>query len=187
MGWFSEFKQKNATEVQEHEDKKRVVEERSRVPQKSLEGICKKMGDNIRKSRIGRYMALGNFFCFLYLLFYVISLKKGLLYLEEGKCMGEELACTGASIRKSLGACAMVCYIVSMTIVLFHLDRVDNVMAAQEELQDLEDFKHEIDKLNAHAFTSGDSKSSGGTERISMMKDIADELDKKKQLIDEFI
>merc|ERR1712217_293161 len=108
-------------------------------------------------------------------------------HLEEGKCMGEELACTGASIRKSLGACGMVCYIVSMTLVILHIDRVDNVMAAHQEIQDLEDFKHEIDKLNAHAFTSEDNKSSGGSERISMMKDICDELDKKKQLIDEFI
>merc|ERR1712048_466517 len=59
-------------------------------------------------------------------------------------------------------------------------------MEAHREIQQLEDFKHEIDKLNAHAFTSTNDDAKNGTERISMMKDICDELDKKKEIIDEF-
>merc|ERR1719199_400743 len=80
----------------------------------------------------------------------------------------------------------MACYVMSMGVVIHNIDRIDKVLQATQELRDMEDFKHEIDQLNTHAFATTEG-GNDGAPRLSMLTEIADFLDDKKTVVEEFM
>lgn len=71
--------------------------------------------------------------------------------MRDGKCPGlTGVACSGEFARTVIVMCGMACYVVSLVIVLWNIDRLDAVLQVSEELEELQDFKHQIDHLNAH-------------------------------------
>jgi len=137
--------------------------------------------EKVHDSRMCRSFATGTMFCMFYLVFYAVTLREVVSLLREGKCEYNEIACTAAMGRKTMGLCAMACYVMTMCVVIRNIDRVDKVLQATEELRDMQDFKHEIDHLNTHAFAVGEDGKEG------MLTEIANCLDKKKAIIDEFL
>merc|ERR1711975_201505 len=72
-------------------------------------------------------------------------------HMEEGKCHGQSIVpCFFSVFRNFLGLCAMVCYTISLCVVVWNIDRLDAVLQVAQELQELEDFKRHVDQLNAH-------------------------------------
>ncbi|CAE8629797.1 unnamed protein product [Polarella glacialis] len=51
----------------------------------------------------------------------------------------------------------MVCYFISLGVVLWNVERLDAVLQVSEEIEELQDFKHQIDHLNAHDLSEEDS------------------------------
>jgi hypothetical protein len=189
--WFSEFQKSDETALPNSTvrtaqtralDNEQDLESRSSDSHIPLDApSLEQMVKDVWASSMGRYMLVGTIFCVFYCLFYLITLRNVFKLLGDGECEFAKIPCIGAAMRKSLGACAMLCYIICMMVVLTKIDKIDNVLIAQKELCEMEDFKHEVDKLNAHAFDS-----QGGGQRVSLMKELDDHLDKKKELVFEF-
>lgn len=128
-----------------------------------------------------RSFLLGTFFCAAYTLFYAHMCHKLIDMLLAGECKSLVfLECIGALFRKVFGLCCMACYVWSMIMVIWNIDHLDAVLDLHMEMQELQDFKEEIEKLNAHAFTQG-------RNRVSMIQDIAQCLYSKKHIVDEFV
>ncbi|CAK9030999.1 unnamed protein product [Durusdinium trenchii] len=73
----------------------------------------------------------------------------------------------------------MVCYCCSLVIVLWNVDRLDAVLQISEELHELNDFKVQIDTLNANDLADEDSD-------ISMLQIVERNLAKQKRIVAEF-
>lgn len=143
-----------------------------------------KLARNLQESAMGRSLFIGTVFCFVYLIFYAVTAAEVWHLLHEGECVANELSCTAAMMRKVAGLLAMGCYVITMGVVITKIDRVDQVMEATQELKAMEDFKHEIDQLNAHAFAT--TAGSDGAPRLSMLTDIADSLEATQGIINDF-
>mmetsp|Transcript_76279 Transcript_76279/g.135109 ORF Transcript_76279/g.135109 Transcript_76279/m.135109 type:complete len:567 (-) Transcript_76279:41-1741(-) len=123
----------------------------------------------------------GTFFCAAYFLFYAHMCHKLVHMLLTGECGGLMFfQCSNALIKKLFGLCCMACYIWSMLLVIWNIDHLDAVLQLHMDMQELQDFKEEIEKLNAHTFGRGQN-------RLSMIQDIAQCLYSKKHIVDEFV
>jgi hypothetical protein len=140
----------------------------------------------LRDSKMCRHFVIGILFCTFYLIFYAITAREVAVLLSEGGCQYNEISCSAAFGRKLFGLCAMACYVMSMSMVVYNIDRVDKVLQATQELRDMEDFKHEIDQLNTHAFATKDG-GKDGAPRLTMLTEIADLLDAKKIVVEQFM
>jgi len=131
-----------------------------------------------------RWFIAGAVFCSFYMLFYAFTANEVLILLNEGECEYNEVACMSAFVRKCLGLAAMAFYIFAMTEVLKNIQKIDSVIWAQEEIHDMEDFKHEIDQLNTHTF----NQKEGGADsapRLTMLSEIAERLEKSRDIFEE--
>merc|ERR1712238_360548 len=89
------------------------------------------------------------------------------------------IACFVALLRKVFGMLAMACYMVSLGVVLWNVERLDAVLQVQEEIHEIEDFKRQIDQLNAHDLTDEDSS-------VSMIQSVEKALTEQKRLVAAF-
>jgi len=136
------------------------------------------------KLSMKQWFIAGAIFCFFYLLFYAFTAKEVLILLNEGACEYNELACMTAFARKCLGLAAMAFYIFAMMEVIKNIEKIDSVIWAQEEIHDMEDFKHEIDQLNTHTF----NQQEGGPDsapRLTMLSEIAERLEKSRDIFED--
>lgn len=88
--------------------------------------------------------------------------------------------CLNALVRQFISSVAMAMYTVSLTIVLWNVERLDGVLQVQEDIQELEDFKAQVDKLNAHDFQED------GNSSISMIQCVERELSEQMKLVGTF-
>mmetsp|Transcript_114786 Transcript_114786/g.244995 ORF Transcript_114786/g.244995 Transcript_114786/m.244995 type:complete len:574 (+) Transcript_114786:50-1771(+) len=101
--------------------------------------------------------------------------------LRNGDCHGlTSISCISALFRQVFGLCAMACYAASLVVVVWNVERLDAVLQVQEEIHDLEDFKRQVDHLNANVLSDEDSS-------VSMMQTIEQHLAEQKRLVVAFI
>eukprot|EP00928_Gymnodinium_smaydae_P026257 TRINITY_DN20677_c0_g1_i1.p1 TRINITY_DN20677_c0_g1~~TRINITY_DN20677_c0_g1_i1.p1 ORF type:complete len:585 (+),score=119.52 TRINITY_DN20677_c0_g1_i1:44-1798(+) len=135
---------------------------------------------HIRRSPFYRQILIGICFSAFFLAFDVHMLLVVIGVMREGRCAGGlVIQCGSAVFRQVLNVAAMVCYMVSLTVVLWNVERLDNVLKVQEEIQQLEDFKRQIDLLNAHDFQDEDTS-------ISMIQTVETQLAEQKRIISYF-
>merc|ERR1711972_575030 len=129
---------------------------------------------------MGRCMVLGVFFSLTLFLFYWHMFDVCVTVLKQGQCHGNLVVpCVLALFRKIFGMAAMLCYAVSLSTVLWNIDRLDAVLQVQDEIHELQDFKHQIDHLNAHELTDEDSG-------VSIIQAVEKALTKQKALVARF-
>merc|ERR1712007_299499 len=96
------------------------------------------------------------------------------LLLRKGQCKGLVfISCVGAWVRYFSGLCAMACYVTSLAVVLWNIERLDAVLTVQEDIHEFEDFKRQIDHLNAQVLADEDSN-------VSMIQSIETHLSEQK-------
>mmetsp|Transcript_70405 Transcript_70405/g.205920 ORF Transcript_70405/g.205920 Transcript_70405/m.205920 type:complete len:568 (-) Transcript_70405:91-1794(-) len=142
--------------------------------------ICEQLEEvvlHLRRSPVYRCMLMGIVASLFFFSFYWQTAGQVLQLLRDGSCPGPvAVSCLGAFIRKVFGLCAMGCYAISLTIVLWNVERLDAVLQVQEEIHDIEDFKRHIDRLNMQLLAEDDSN-------ISMIQTIERHLAEQKRLV----
>jgi len=135
---------------------------------------------HLRKSSFYRCLLFGVVCSFGFLLFYVHMLGVCWRVIVRGDCHGQTIVpCFMALVRKVFGILAMSCYMVSLGIVLWNVERLDAVLQVQEEIHEIEDFKRQIDQLNAHDLAEEDSG-------ISLIQSVEKALMEQKALVAAF-
>jgi len=89
------------------------------------------------------------------------------------------LSCGMELIRVIVVMLGMVCYALSLVVIIWNIDRLDAVLQVSEELHELNDFKHQIDALNANDLADEDSD-------ISMLQVVEKSLANQKRIVAEF-
>lgn len=135
---------------------------------------------HLRKSPFYRSILVGIIcsIAFFFFDFHVLLAVAHLL--QTDSCSGQNfLACLNAVVRQLLSMLAMVCYTGSLTVVLWNVERLDNVLKVQEDIEALEDFKRHVDELNAHDLQEDDCG-------VSMIQGIDMQLAEQKRLVATF-
>eukprot|EP00929_Paragymnodinium_shiwhaense_P035222 TRINITY_DN19044_c0_g1_i2.p1 TRINITY_DN19044_c0_g1~~TRINITY_DN19044_c0_g1_i2.p1 ORF type:complete len:530 (-),score=106.19 TRINITY_DN19044_c0_g1_i2:77-1666(-) len=105
---------------------------------------------HLGESTFYRSIFFGWIFSLLLLVFYIERLLAMIHVLHANECHGVEwCTCVFAFVRQSLGLLAMLCYVVSLFVVIYNIDRLDAVLQVQEELRHVEGFRRHIEVLNA--------------------------------------
>merc|ERR1712217_402121 len=135
---------------------------------------------HLRKSSFYRCMLFGIFCSIGLFIFYTHMVRVCFYVMTHGECHGQLIvACFMALVRKLFGMCAMVCYAVSLSVVLWNVERLDAVLQVQEEIHELEEFKRLIDGLNAHDLTEEDSS-------VSIIQSVEKDIAEQKSLVESF-
>uniref|UniRef100_A0A7S1L535 Uncharacterized protein n=1 Tax=Alexandrium catenella TaxID=2925 RepID=A0A7S1L535_ALECA len=145
--------------------------------------VCEQLAEvllHLRRSPVYRCMLLGILASIAFFVFYWQTAGQVVGLLRAGSCRGpESVSCVGAFLRKVFGLCGMGCYAVSLTVVLWNVERLDAVLQVQEEIHEIEDFKRQIDRLNTQLLAEDDSN-------ISMIQTIERQLAAQKRLVAAF-
>eukprot|EP00929_Paragymnodinium_shiwhaense_P095837 TRINITY_DN5714_c0_g2_i1.p1 TRINITY_DN5714_c0_g2~~TRINITY_DN5714_c0_g2_i1.p1 ORF type:complete len:543 (-),score=107.90 TRINITY_DN5714_c0_g2_i1:522-2150(-) len=135
---------------------------------------------HLQKSPMYRMMLLG-IACSVAFTFIEFSMMMNVIHnMRQGKCPGQYVVpCFFALGRNVVGMLAMLCYSVSLAVVLWNVDRLDAVLQVAQEMQELEDFKRQVDHLNAHDLHDEESS-------VSMIQIVEAQLTEQKHLVSGF-
>jgi len=143
-------------------------------------GQVREVVRHLRRSPFYRCLLLGICCSIALFCFYAHMLGVCFDVMKKGECHGQLIfACFFALMRKLFGMCAMVCYAGSLGVVLWNVDRLDSVLQVQDEIHELEDFKRQIDQLNAHDLAEEESG-------VSIIQNVEKALAQQKMLVAAF-
>eukprot|EP00929_Paragymnodinium_shiwhaense_P087175 TRINITY_DN47454_c0_g1_i1.p1 TRINITY_DN47454_c0_g1~~TRINITY_DN47454_c0_g1_i1.p1 ORF type:complete len:665 (-),score=163.12 TRINITY_DN47454_c0_g1_i1:231-2225(-) len=132
------------------------------------------------KTPLAKRIYLGLFTACFFIMFYVVVITKVLRRWINGGCGSEYFQCTMQIIKHLFIGIFMVCFVYCLVILLMNLGKLDTVFQVRVELRKLEDFKRQIDGLNAHALAETN-------EEKEMLQQVQARLTKPCELVDTFV
>mmetsp|Transcript_27308 Transcript_27308/g.75960 ORF Transcript_27308/g.75960 Transcript_27308/m.75960 type:complete len:563 (-) Transcript_27308:159-1847(-) len=135
---------------------------------------------HIQHSNFYKWMVLGIMCSVFFVYMYCHMLVTVIDVIGKGECPRLVMfTCVGAFFRQIAGIVAMCLYTVSLGTVLWNVDKLDAVLQVQQEIDELQNFKSQMDRLNAHDLTDADSS-------VSMIQTVEDQLIEQKRLVGVF-
>mmetsp|Transcript_46495 Transcript_46495/g.133911 ORF Transcript_46495/g.133911 Transcript_46495/m.133911 type:complete len:570 (-) Transcript_46495:46-1755(-) len=132
---------------------------------------------HLRRSAFYRCVLFGIVCSLLLFAFYFHMFFVCIDVMRKGECHGQLIvSCFMAMLRKVVGMFAMACYATALSVVLWNVERLDAVLQVQEEIHELEDFKRQVDRLNAHELAEDDSD-------VSIIQSVEGNLAHQKRLV----
>eukprot|EP00437_Effrenium_voratum_P055330 CAMPEP_0181534576 /NCGR_PEP_ID=MMETSP1110-20121109/73815_1 /TAXON_ID=174948 /ORGANISM="Symbiodinium sp., Strain CCMP421" /LENGTH=545 /DNA_ID=CAMNT_0023665937 /DNA_START=46 /DNA_END=1680 /DNA_ORIENTATION=+ len=144
-------------------------------------GQMKTVVMHLRDSPLYRSLLVGILFSVVIFIFHFHMLGVVWALLREGnqcKAVSFFMCCT--ELLRVLSVLAgMICYSLSLIVVIWNVEKLDAVLQVSEELHELHDFKAQIDALNANDLADEDSD-------ISMLQVVERKLARQKRIVAEF-
>eukprot|EP00928_Gymnodinium_smaydae_P030273 TRINITY_DN22556_c0_g1_i1.p1 TRINITY_DN22556_c0_g1~~TRINITY_DN22556_c0_g1_i1.p1 ORF type:complete len:561 (-),score=66.88 TRINITY_DN22556_c0_g1_i1:39-1721(-) len=176
LKWFEKTEQKKHTRSQLPPSRSRSARDASKGVADQVDAIC----THLKNSSLYRWMILGIFCSLMFALIYAHMLVTVWTLMRNGGCKHFLMpACIGALLRQLIGVCAMLCYAISLGIVMWNIDRLDAVLQVHQEIRELEDFKRQVNQINANDLVDEETSA-------AMIEAVLEQLFLQRKLIGDF-